>query len=78
MKSIDETVLVDKGLPKTWICPHCHKRNRMGRFKEEELFEFFQTMQHCDFCGYVHHWSLELTDNFKKKTIAMLLKEVGG
>ena len=77
MKSIDETVLVDKGLPKTWTCPHCHKQNRMGRFKEEELFEFFQTMQHCDHCGYVHLWTLKLTEDFKKKTVAMLLKGSG-
>lgn len=78
MKSIDESVLVDKGLPKTWECPHCHNRNRMGRYKEEEFFEFFQTMQHCDRCGHIHHWTLKLTEDFKKKAIAMLLKEVEG
>ena len=72
MGTIDETVLIDKGLPKTWTCPHCGKRNRMGRDKEEELFEFFKTMQHCDKCGYVHLWTLKLTDGFKRQVVDML------
>lgn len=38
---IDETHLVDKGLPKTWTCPHCKGRNIMGPYKEEELLELF-------------------------------------
>lgn len=71
---IDETHLVDKGLPKAWTCPHCKRRNIMGPYKEEELLQFFKTMQHCDFCGYVHLWTLELTEEFKRKTIEMLTK----
>lgn len=73
MNKIDETVLTDRGLPKSWTCPHCGKRNRMGRYKEEELLEFFKTMQHCDRCGYVHLWTLKLTEGFKKKVVEMLL-----
>lgn len=74
INAIDETHLVDKGLPKSWICPHCYRKNIMGPYKEEELLEFFKTMQHCDVCGYVHLWTLELTEEFKRKTVEMLTK----
>ena len=73
MAKIDETILVDTELPKSWTCPHCGKRNKMGRYKEEELFEFFKTMQHCDHCGYVHIWLLELTEDFKRRVVNMLI-----
>lgn len=56
-----------------WKCPHCGKRNRMGKYKEEEFIEFGKTMQHCDRCSYVHLWKLELSEGFKKKVIDMLL-----
>jgi hypothetical protein len=46
----------------------------MGRYKEEELFEFFKTMQHCDHCGYVHIWLLELTEDFKRRVVNMLME----
>lgn len=72
MGKIDETILVNKSLPKSWTCPHCGKRNRMGKYKEEEFIEFFKTMQHCDHCGYVHIWLLELTDTFKRKVVDYL------
>lgn len=72
MRSIDETIITDAGLPKSWTCPHCGKRNKMGKFKEEEFLEFFKTMQHCDRCGYVHLWRLVLTDDFKKQVVSML------
>ena len=72
MSRIDETVIVDAGLPKSWTCPHCGKKNRMGRFKEEEFLEFFKTMQHCDACGYVHLWTLKLSEDFKRKVVSML------
>lgn len=77
MASIDVTIIKDKGLPKTWTCPHCGKRNRMGKYKEEEFLEFFKTMQHCDRCSYVHLWKLELSEEFKKKVIDMLLRPGG-
>lgn len=72
VNTIDKTVLVNRSLPKTWTCPHCGKRNRMGKYKEEEFMEFFKTMQHCDHCGYVHIWLLKLTDDFKKKVVDYL------
>lgn len=73
MVSIDETILKDKGLPKTWTCPHCGKRNRMGKYKEKGFIEFGKTLQHCDRCGYVHLWKFELSEDFKKKVIDMLM-----
>lgn len=76
MNSIDETHLIDKGLPKSWTCPHCGKRNKMGQYKEEELFQFFKTLQHCDHCAYVHIWILELSEEFKRKTIEMLKQKI--
>ena len=78
INTVDKTVLVDRGLPKSWTCPHCGKRNRMGRYKEEEFIEFFKTMQHCEKCGYVHIWFLKLTEDFKKNVVDYLHEIVGG
>lgn len=75
MADIDITKLVNKGMPKTWTCPHCGKRNRVGPYKEEELIEFGKTLQHCDYCGYVHLWKLELTEDFKHAVVDMLLSK---
>ena len=74
-KSIDRTVLVDRDLPRTWICPHCKKRNKMSIYAEETWFNFFKHLQHCDYCSYVHIWELKLTDEFKKQVVDMLLSE---
>lgn len=41
MRNIDETILVNKSLPKSWTCLRCGKRNLMGKYKEEEFIEFF-------------------------------------
>lgn len=72
IQPIDVTTLTNTGLPKSWTCPHCGKHNQMGRYKEEEFLEFFQTMQHCGQCGYVHLWELKLTDDFKSAVVEML------
>ena len=72
MSNIDETIVVNKRLPKSWTCPHCGKRNLMGKYKEEEFIEFFKTMQQCEKCGYVHIWFLKLTEDFKKKVVDYL------
>lgn len=74
--SIDETRIVNGQLPKTWICPHCHKRNKMGRYKNEEFMEFGKAFQHCDHCCYVHYWELELTEDFKRRVVDMMLGDV--
>lgn len=68
----DCSQLVNKSLPKSWTCPHCGKRNLMGKYKEEEFIEFFKTMQHCEKCGYVHIWFLKLTEDFKKDVVEYL------
>ena len=73
MSKIDETVLINESLPKSWTCPHCGKRNRMGRYKEEEFLQFGKVLQHCDHCCYVHIWILKLTEDFKKKVVDFLL-----
>lgn len=78
MSSIDETRIVNGELPKTWTCPHCGKRNKMGRYKADEFIEFGKAFQHCAQCSYVHYWELVLTDDFKQGVIDMLLKETGG
>ena len=75
MADIDETTLVDRTLPKTWTCPHCGKRNRMDPYAEEIFLEFFRVIRQCNACGFLHIWRLELTEEFKQKTIDLLLKE---
>lgn len=75
MAKIDETTLVDQMLPKLWTCPHCGKRNRMDPEAEGIFLEFFKVIRNCPSCGYLHIWSLELTSEFKRKTIDLLLKK---
>lgn len=75
MAKIDETTLVDQTLPKRWTCPHCGKRHRMDPEAEGIFLEFFKVIRHCPSCGYLHIWTLELTEEFKRKTLAMLLNQ---
>lgn len=75
MAKIDETTLVDQTLPKSWTCPHCGKRNRMDPEAEGIFLEFFKVIRHCPHCAYLHLWTLELTSEFKRKTIDLLLKK---
>lgn len=73
---VDVTKLIDRGLSKSWQCPHCGKRNKMDKVAEELLMRYFKVLRHCERCGYVHMWELTLTDEFKKKVMSMLLDEV--
>lgn len=73
MAKIDETTLIDRTLPKTWTCPHCRKRTPMDSYAEEIFLEFFQVLRQCPSCGHIHLWRLELTEEFKEKTIDWLL-----
>ncbi len=73
MAEIDETTLVNQTLPKTWMCPHCRKRNKMDPYAEELLLEFFQVIRQCPHCGFLHIWRLELTEEFKRQTIDLIL-----
>lgn len=53
-------------MPKSWVCPHCRKKNRTGDYADEILLENFKYLEHCPRCGYVHAWTLELTEAYKK------------
>lgn len=71
---IDETVIVDQELPDSWICPRCGKKQRFDKIDHENFIEYMQLIRHCDRCSYLHHWTLKLTDDFKRKVINMLLE----
>lgn len=73
MAKIDETVLVDRTLPKTWTCPHCGRINKTDQYAEEILLEHFKVIRHCPACAYLHVWTLVLTDDFKRKVVDFLL-----
>ena len=74
-KSIDETVIVDGELPKSWKCPHCGKRQKFGYQDNEIFMSFMKLIRHCETCGYLHIWTLNLTEDFKKQVVEMLLAE---
>lgn len=71
-RSIDETVIVNGVLPKSWKCPHCGKRQTFAKEDNEIFMEFMQFIRHCENCGYLHFWKLELTEDFKKKVVEQL------
>ena len=69
---IDETVIVNGVLPKSWKCPHCGKKQKFGKEDEEIFMSFMQLIRHCENCGYLHFWKLELTEDFKKQVVEQL------
>ena len=71
--SVDNTILKDRLMPKSWKCPHCGRRNKSGQYADEILLEHGKYLEHCG-CGYVHSWELELTDEFKKSIVKVLLE----
>lgn len=71
---VDVTTLINDFTPKSWKCPHCGKRNITGKYAEMILLENLKYLEHCDTCGNVHCWQLELTEEFKKKVVDMLMK----
>ncbi len=73
-QSIDETHLIDRTMPKSWRCPHCLKRNKSGEYADECLLEHGMYLEHCPRCGYVHTWTLDLTEKFKKEVVNNLLE----
>lgn len=72
--SIDETHLVDTSFPEEWRCPHCLQKNQSGLYADEILLEHGQYLEHCGHCGYVHRWTLELTEKFKKEVVNYLME----
>lgn len=77
MASIDETLLINKDMPKTWKCPHCGHVNVTGRYASSILLRYSKYLENCENCSFVHCWLLELTDDFKLKVLDMLRKEAG-
>lgn len=75
-RSIDETIIVNGTLPKSWKCPHCGKRQSFAKTDDEIFMEFMQLIRHCEKCGYLHSWKLELTEDFKKKVVEQLAKDL--
>lgn len=71
-RSIDETVIVNGTLPKSWRCPHCGKRQKFGKEDEEIFMSYMKLIRHCEKCGYLHFWKLELTEDFKKQVVEQL------
>lgn len=76
MNEIDRTVIVDGELPKSWKCPHCGKRQTLSGSDNEIFMRYMVFIRHCDRCGYLHSWELELTDEFKKKVVDYLKEEM--
>ena len=76
MKDIDYTVIVNGGLPNSWKCPHCGKRQTFANEDNEIFMSFMQLIRHCENCGYLHFWKLELTEDFKKKIVEQLEKDL--
>ena len=62
-------------LPKTWKCPLCGKRNGVGFYAQQIFEETGKVIIHCSQCGNLHIWKLQLTEEFKKSVVDMLLKE---
>ena len=69
----DITLLINEGMPTTWICPHCGKEQYTSLYADEILLEQRKYIEHCEDCGYLHGWELELTEDFKKKVVDMLV-----
>ena len=75
-RSIDETVIVNGVLPKSWKCPHCGKRQKFSDEDNELFMSFMKLIRHCEKCGYLHFWELKLTEDFKKQVVEQLTKEL--
>lgn len=71
-RSIDETVIVNGTLPKSWKCPHCGKRQSFAITDDEIFMSYMKLIRNCEKCGYLHFWKLELTEDFKKQVVEQL------
>lgn len=71
---MDYTVITDGGLPKSWTCPHCGKRQKLSEQDNEIFMRFMRFIRHCERCGYLHCWKLDLTEEFKQKIVDELRK----
>ena len=78
MADIDETILENRLMPKSWKCPHCGKKNQTSKYADTIMLEHFKYIQHCDHCSYLHAWYLHLTDEFKRGVISFLKEKEHG
>ena len=73
-RSVDETVITNGMLPKSWRCPHCGRRQTFLKEDGEIFLLFMKLIRHCENCGYLHFWELKLTDDFKRKVADMAVE----
>ncbi|MBR1508438.1 MAG: hypothetical protein IJ619_10595 [Eubacterium sp.] len=76
MSHTDEILLFDSTVPSKWQCPHCNIINNTGTYADDILIEIFKYLEHCENCGYVHIWTLTLTEGFKRKVVEQLLRKI--
>jgi transcription elongation factor Elf1 len=69
----DHTILKNRLMPNEWKCPHCGCEQRSSIQANDILIEYGQYIAHCENCGYLHSWTLQLTEKFKRKVIEHLL-----
>ena len=74
--NIDETVIVNGELLKSWTCPHCGRVNYLTRADNEVFMRFMKFIRHCEHCSYLHYWELRLTDNFMEAVIQMIMDDI--
>lgn len=72
----DETILLDREMPKHWRCPHCKKLQTVDPLANEILMNYGKVLRHCDHCGNVHMWKLTLSDTFKENVVRMLREDI--
>lgn len=72
--SVDVTILKNDLIPPHWECPHCGSINETYETANDILFEHFKVLQQCRDCGYSHCWKLQLTEEFKRKVVKMLIE----
>ena len=72
VNDIDVTEVKNKTMPKSWICPHCKKKNPVGMYANGILLNFGKYIEQCTKCGNLHLFRLKLTDDFKKKMLDFL------
>ena len=76
MSNIDITIIQYGLLPKSFICPHCHKRNPIPEMHQEDFIRYMKHIQHCDYCGNLHFWELRLSEFFMKNVIDYINKNL--
>lgn len=72
---VDNTVIVNGELPKSWKCPHCGKVNRLTKSDNTIFMQYMKFIRHCEYCSNLHFWELRLTDDFMKAVVQMLVDE---